>query len=364
MRIFYAAYSSPNPEFASTLWRDNLYSSLVEMGNDVVEFNYDLHEVFLRLFTPAIPETPESLADIRARLSAELVRQVETAHVAKPIDLFFSYFYDACVQPAAIDAINALGIVTVNWFCNGSYQLDLVREISPRYSWCLVPEKFRLPDYVAMGARPLYCQEAANPATYKPFDLPMDFDVTFVGQAYGDRPACIRHLMDCGVDVRVWGSRWEYHIDWPPRNPLRRLWKLFAARDDVVRLPRRTVGGMLSDQQMIETYSRSKINLGFSTCGETHRDGQRIVQIRLRDFEVPMSGGFYMVEAMEELAEFFEIGREIVCYEGMDDLVDKVKYYLAHETERERIRKAGHERCLRDHTWKRRFECAFREMGI
>ncbi len=111
-------------------------------------------------------------------------------------------------------------------------------------------------------------------------------------------------------------------------------------------------------------YSRSKINLGFSTCGDTHQTNERIMQIRLRDFEVPMSGGFYMVEYMEELQEFFEIGKEIICYEDREDLADKIKYYLDHDSERETIRWAGHQRCLRDHTWKKRFEAAFTEMGL
>jgi spore maturation protein CgeB len=77
-----------------------------------------------------------------------------------------------------------------------------------------------------------------------------------------------------------------------------------------------------------------------------------------------MSRGFYMVEHMQELEEFFDIGREIVCYTDKQDLADKIKYYLVHDEERERIRRAGYERCLRDHTWHKRFEMAFREMGM
>ena len=111
-------------------------------------------------------------------------------------------------------------------------------------------------------------------------------------------------------------------------------------------------------------YSRSKINLGFSSCGNTHETGERILQVRLRDFEVPMSGGFYIVEYMEELEEFFSIGKEIVCYTDEEDLADKIKYYLEHDDERERIRKAGYERCLRDHSWHKRFQMAFKEMGL
>ena len=111
-------------------------------------------------------------------------------------------------------------------------------------------------------------------------------------------------------------------------------------------------------------YSRSRINLGFSSCGNTHRSGERILQVQLRDFEVPMSCGFYMVEYMEELESFFKIGEEIVCYHGVSDLVDKVRYYLDHADERERIRKAGHRRCLRDHTWQKRLSTAFKQMGL
>ena len=52
---------------------------------------------------------------IRDRVSKELLRQVRATHAVKPLDLFFSYFYDACVLPEAIDEIRELGIVTVNW---------------------------------------------------------------------------------------------------------------------------------------------------------------------------------------------------------------------------------------------------------
>jgi spore maturation protein CgeB len=115
---------------------------------------------------------------------------------------------------------------------------------------------------------------------------------------------------------------------------------------------------------MIEMYSRSKINLGFSSCGTTHETEDRVVQVRLRDFEVPMSGGFYLVEYMEELEEFFDIGKEIVCYSDPADLVDKIRYYLGHDRQREQIRRAGYERCRRDHTWHKRFEMAFKQMGM
>lgn len=385
MRIFYAADNALNSLFQSNLWRNNLYLPLIDLGHEVVEFDFDLKETFEKVDM----DDPWQRAFInrnRPLVSAALLKQIRAAHAEKPVDLFFSYFYDACIDPATIDAIRRMGIVTVNWYCNGAHQFHKVREISPRYDFCLVPEKFRLKDYEAIGARPIYCQEAANPNIYRPHETPPEFDVTFIGQAYGERPGYIRHLLDCGIDVRVWGYGWSGFVPGGQGAPLslperigRAARKLFTADgrqvlmknfrgaagiDRRVALPPEAVGGPLSDEEMVRLFSRSRINLGFSSCGETHVSGERIVQVRLRDFEVPMSGGFYMVEYLEELEEFFDIGTEVVCYNGPEDLADKIRYYLTHDDERERIRQAGHERCLRDHSWQKRLTDAFRMMGL
>jgi spore maturation protein CgeB len=124
------------------------------------------------------------------------------------------------------------------------------------------------------------------------------------------------------------------------------------------------VGPPLSDEEYIRLYSRSKISLGFSSVAELPSRGEPIKQVRLRDFEAPMSGAFYMVEYLEELAEFFTPDKEIVCFTGPEDLVEKARYYLAHDGERERIRKAGMQRARNEHTWHKRFEMVFRQIGL
>jgi spore maturation protein CgeB len=84
--------------------------------------------------------------------------------------------------------------------------------------------------------------------------------------------------------------------------------------------------------------------------------------VRLREFEATMSGAFYLTGCFDEIAEHYEIGREVVCYRSHAELVDLCRYYLAHDAERERIRRAGYERARRDHTWHRRFETLFAEL--
>lgn len=373
MRIFYASDTTPNAFVTSNLWRNNLLLPLRDLGHDVVEFDYDLRVTFQHLDTRN-PQHQIFINDHRPKLSHALLEQIRRAHHDKPIDLFFSYFTDACIETQTIDAIRSLGITTMNWFCNGSYQLYLVHEISSHYDWCLVPEKFRLEDYRRMNAHPIYCQEAANPKIYRPYNLPKTYDAVFIGQAYADRPKYIEFLLKNGTDIHVFGLGWERFV----RQPLRpttfhdyaklgwrsglRLWR--KTHGNGVELPKHVVGGILTDEEVIRMYSRTKINIGFSTCGETHREKKRIVQIRLRDFEIPMSGGFYIVEYMEELEEFYKIGKEIECYHTPGELEEKIQFYLTHEKEREKIRIAGHRRAVRDHSWQNRFQSVFKIAGI
>ena len=386
MKIFYACHSRATGIANSLIWYYNLYLPLLDMGHEVVCFDYDLVALVNRA-DPNHPGNKEYLQKNRPLASEELLRQVRLAHQEKPIDLFFSYFYSSCVDPEAIREIKKMGIVAVNWYCNGSYQFHLVKEIAPAYDYCLVPEKFRLKDYRRIGANPIYCQEAANPKIYKPYDLPREFDVVFVGQKYGNRPDYISELVEKGIKVRVWGVGWQEpnqsarHLErispiariksLKTMDGWRRAW-LKAVRwaslaplvEQPISVPSGICGPPLEDDEMIRMYSRCKISLGFSSCGDTHLKRQKILQVRLRDFEAPMSGAFYLVEYMKELEEFFEIGKEIVCYHDKDDLADKIRYFLEHEKEREKIRQSGLRRAVNDHSWHKRFEMMFRQMGL
>ena len=91
MRIFYAADTTPNAVFESKLWRNNLFLPLVELGHELVEFDYDFGETFNNL-DPADPSQLEFINKNRPVLTENLLLQIREAHAHKPLDLFFSYF--------------------------------------------------------------------------------------------------------------------------------------------------------------------------------------------------------------------------------------------------------------------------------
>jgi hypothetical protein len=182
--------------------------------------------------------------------------------------------------------------------------------------------------YQAEGGLALFWPEAANPEIHKPFVVPFEYDVSFVGGCYGYRPLLIEFLRKHGVKVATFGPGWD--------------------------------GGMLSAEEMIKLYSRSRINLGFGGIGHM----VKVQHLKGRDFEVPMSGGLYLTSYNAELEECYEIGKEIVCYKDKWDCLGKIRYLLNHPEEADVIRKAGWQRALRDHTWEQRLEQLFRLVGL
>jgi spore maturation protein CgeB len=87
-------------------------------------------------------------------------------------------------------------------------------------------------------------------------------------------------------------------------------------------------------------------------------------QIKGRTFEIPGVGGFLLTEEAQDLERYFVPDEEIVTFRTPDELVEKVRHYLAHPEDRDRVRLAGHARALREHTYVHRFLDIFRRMGV
>ena len=77
-----------------------------------------------------------------------------------------------------------------------------------------------------------------------------------------------------------------------------------------------------------------------------------------------MSGALYLTERQPELDEYFVDGEEVLTYADRDEMLDQVRYYLAHPEQAERIRRNALRRARRDHTWQRRFEELFAALGL
>lgn len=112
--------------------------------------------------------------------------------------------------------------------------------------------------------------------------------------------------------------------------------------------------GMQRGMRLNQIYRNAKIVVGDTL--QINFDYPYYYSDRL--FEVPGRGGFSIFPDIKGVEECYEPGKEIVLYKhgDFDDLKEKIDYYLAHEEEREAIRKAGFERTKRDHTYVNRWQ--------
>lgn len=145
-------------------------------------------------------------------------------------------------------------------------------------------------------------------------------DVGFVGTSEKDRAEKILYLAEHGLKVRVWGDGWS---DLKGKNPNLTI-----------------EGRAIYGEEYIKTINATKINLGF--LRKMNRD-----EVTSRSVEIPACGGFLLAERTKRHREFFEEGKEAEFFDSEEELLKKVKMFLAHEEERRLIAERGRARCIK-----------------
>jgi len=96
-------------------------------------------------------------------------------------------------------------------------------------------------------------------------------------------------------------------------------------------------------------FKTSDINLNI-----TLRSIQR--GIPLRAVDILGCGGFLLTNYQEDMLRFFVPDEDFVYYDGRQDLMDKIDYYLNHDEERKAIAANGHDKVKAGHTYQQRLE--------
>jgi len=377
MRIFQVLEGSSNAAVpGSQTWRRNLYEPLVEMGHEVVLFSVTEGRLAMQ----------RNDASGHAAFSQKLLDTFRREHARQPFALFFAYLMNGMVEPAAIEEIRKTGVPTCNFSCNNAHQFYLVDELSPHFDYNLHSEKDARDKFLAIRANPLWWPMASNPKYFKPVDVPRTIPASFVGANYALRARYIAHLLENGIDAHAYGPGWVGGARTHGRSLAKRylfLWQALSAIDpqgqsaasakladhDYRRcLSTRFPANMhppVTDDELIALYSRSHISLGFLEVYDRHDPSRPVTRhLHLREFEAPMSGALYCTGYMDELAEMFEPDKEVLVYRSQHELLDKIRFYLAHPDQAEVIRQAGRKRALAEHTYHERFRKLFKTLGL
>jgi hypothetical protein len=203
------------------------------------------------------------------------------------------------------------------------------------FTWVITTYKSVFPLYKKHGfTNVILSQWACNQELFKPLRIKKTIDVSLIGAPHSNRVQIVKHLINKGIKVKVFGPGWARLTGFKSIS-----------------------GGYLSDENMVKIINQTKINLNPAMAGTMSG-----LQIKGRTFEIAGCGGFQLTEHNPDLYEYFEKDKELVTFHDLDDLVDKTKYYLQNNNEREVIAHAAYQRVITEHTWERRFEDIFKEI--
>jgi hypothetical protein len=277
----------------------------------------------------------------RDAMNEAMLEAFDAAHREQPVDVVVGYLSGGNTAPETLERMARRGCAIVNFCFDDKLHFPGVElggrpsgpaPLAAQVDLNLTNAPGSLVKYAAYGGLALFWPQGAQPGLHRPHETPFEFDVSFVGGAFGWRPVLIeriqRLLAPAGVELACFGPGWP--------------------------------AGPLSDEELVRLYSRSRINLGFGGVASS----RRLTCLKGRDFEVPMSGGLYLTQHNPELERVFDISREIVTYRDEADCARIIRELLADPERAAAIRRAGRARCLRDHTWEQRWAQVFELAGV
>lgn len=277
---------------------------------------------------------------------------------------FFTIFTDE-IERGTIERISAT-VATANWFADDHWRFDgFSRFWAPSFRAAITTDADSVPRYHAAGiTNVILSQWAYNHFLGGPPTVQRDLGVTFVGQVHSTREALIGRLHREGIEVKAWGKGWP-----AGRVPDGDLAAVFA---------RSAISLNFSESSIVRNWrSLAKTVVSRRADESLHVRGLRAMvgharhlvqrpspQIKGRTFEVPGAGGFLLTGAAEHLDSYLVPGKEVAVFHDPDELVERTRYYLREPEEREQVRRAGHDRVMREHTYEQRFLTIFKEMGL
>lgn len=350
MKIIYIGnryFSSGDPGSGSSNNYHNYYDGLVRMNsgeNQAIFFPMDL---------------------TRKRVGVEGANKelLELALKEKP-DLLFAHAMDS-TQQEVMKKIRESGITTFIWFFDDHWDFYKGSKYwAPYFNWVFTTDPLAVEKYHKIGCKnAFFMPQGYNHFIYKPLDLPKIYDVTFVGNPHGSRRKIIKKLQAEGIKVTCFGKGW-------PKGPISTEDKIKMISQSKINLNlAESSGTFLKQLALIFVHRNFDRSISINSPSRWHDNfltllAQKRKQIKGRIFKIAGCGGFLLTGYAEGMENLYEPDKEAVYFHNIGELVEKIKYYLSHDKEREDIAKAGRERSIRDHTLEKKYNDMFKIMGF
>ena len=163
-----------------------------------------------------------------------------------------------------------------------------------------------------------------DPQTHRPVELPAEYprrEVLFAGHREDQREADLAYLLANKIKLTVTGQ-----YDWRRDG---RFWEQIRPC---------FIAKQFQGDEYAQLLCSAKIALCFYSQWNRDKENSRM-------YEIPACGVFMLAERNEENVEVFAEGKEAEFFSDRKELLDKIRYYLAHPQQRGVIAEAGYWRC-------------------
>jgi hypothetical protein len=186
--------------------------------------------------------------------------------------------------------------------------------------------------YLAQGCDPI----KNKPSVFNHYQKKIfGADVSFIGNLgvemfHPGRMELLEYIIDNGINLKIFG---DFFHDAKVSEKLKKHHTGFSVRNEF----------------FSTACGASKIVIGM----DAHPEIELANSVKL--YRVLCAGGFYLTNRTKGLDKIFKDGVHLVYYDNKKDLIEKIIYYLTHETERKKIAEAGRKEVLK-HTYEARLK--------
>jgi spore maturation protein CgeB len=276
------------------------------------------------------------------KLQVDLIKKADDF---KP-DMVFTMLFTNQFQIKTLDYLKSK-YITVGWFGDDQWRFDNYSyKYAAYFTYCVTTDKFSIKKYKKLGQQNIIGSQWAAIDTHEiPKFNGYKYDVTFVGRYHPYRKWFIDTLVKRDIKIEVFGNGWP--------------------------------NGVLTNKQMNELFVSSKINLNISNSNSFDirylksswkaiplllKSKKNMSQVKARNFEIPYFGGFQLTDYVPSLGDYFDIGREVVCYKDIDEAELLIRYYLDNDQKRETIKNLSHKRAVAEHGYINRLDCILKNI--
>lgn len=317
------------------------------------------------------------------------------------LDLIFTMLYDDVVRADDARRLRALGVPIVHYHVDMNEQWYRVLQQAAYLDVLAAAHLQHLEPLmrrgVAVHAMPMAAALERYALAAVPEGTP-ECGVLFLGSPNSARVEVVGAACRAGVAVDVYGKGWESRLGGPaaplatravlpehrltkrrldlgylvPRLMAEGTWALtrtsrakYEPEAGLIRAAGAArLHGSARDEDVAPLMARARITLGVAQRAGRIGGRGSAADHRLRDFEAPMSGAFYLVQRFAELPLLYRVGTEVAAWSTLDELTEQIKWFWDHPAERAAIASAGAARARREHSWDARFAALFDRVGL